>query len=131
LDLKPGGSVLQYKVANLRPYAPSASLGATKVGQTFDEIAGFGPVAGDIIRLVFHGIATYLGIWVGLNINKVKTGNKTTKAVTGGLGWALAAGQGLGAIADVISLGKRALGTHPPEQPSAPVSVTAPIPPVH
>lgn len=122
--------MLQYRVANLRPYAPSATLGAPKVGQTFDEIANLGPVAGDFLRLTFHGIATYLGIWVGLNINKVKTGNKTTKTVTGALGWALAAGQGLGAIADVISLFKRATGTHPPEQPSAPVSVTAPIPPV-
>ena len=122
--------MLQYKVANLRPYAPSATLGAPKVGQTFDEIVGWTPLMGDVLRLTFHSIATYLGVWVGLNINKVKTGNKTTKTVTGALGWALAAGQGLGAIADIISLGKRALGTHPPEQPSARVSDVAPIPPV-
>jgi hypothetical protein len=114
-----------------RPYVPSPALGQRKaVGQTFDEIIGWSPAAGDILRLTFHGIATYLGIWVGLNANKIKTGNKTTKTVTIALGWALAAGQGLGAIADVISLAKRATGTHPPEQPSPKVSDISPIPPI-
>lgn len=122
--------MLQYRVANFQPHAVRPALGAAKVGQTFDEIVGWTPLMGDVLRLTFHGIATYLGIWVGLNINKVKTGNKTTKTVTGALGWALAAGQGLGAIADVVSLVKRATGTHPPEKPSAPVSDVSPIPPV-
>lgn len=123
--------MLQYRVANLRPYAASLGANPPKLAQTFDQIIGWTPLMGDVLRLTFHGIATYLGIWVGLNINKVKTGNKTTKTVTAALGWALAGGQGLGAIADIISLGKRALGTHPPEEPSAPVSPTAPIPPIH
>lgn len=122
--------MLQYRVANLAPYSPALGAGERKIGQTFDEIVGWSPAMGDVLRLTFHGIATYLGVWVGLNINKVKTGNKTTKTVTAALGWALAAGQGLGAIADVVSLFKRATGTHPPEKPSAPVSDVSPIPPI-
>jgi len=91
---------------------------------------GWSPAVGDVIRLTFHSIATYLGIWVGLNGHKVPMENKTLRIATIGMGWALAAGQGLGALADVISLIKRATGTHPPDQASPPVSAISPIPPV-
>jgi len=110
---------------------PSPALGQRKaVGQTFDNILGWSPAMGDVLRLTFHGIATYLGIWVGVNANKIKWSSKSAKIVTIGLGYALAGGQGLGAIADIISLVKRATGTHPPEEPSPPVSAISPIPPV-
>jgi hypothetical protein len=123
--------LLQYRQVAFRPYVHSPALGQKKVmAQTFDSIMGWSPLAGDIIRLTFHGIATYLGIWVGLNGHKVKGGNRTVRIATIGLGWALAGGQGLGAIADIVSLIKRATGTHPPDEPSPPVSATAPIPPV-
>ncbi len=137
-----------FEPAAFRPYAPSPSLGADRnllsrtmprpslgaeraLGQTFDEIMGWGPATGDVIRLTFHGIATYLGIWVGLNGHKVPMKNKTLRVVTIGAAWALAGGQGLGAIADIISLIKRATGTHPIDQPSPKVSDISPIPPVH
>jgi hypothetical protein len=123
--------VITFRPVAFRPHVPSPTLGAERaLGQTFDEIMGWSPTVGDVLRLTFHGIATYLGIVVGLNATKLKLGNRTTRQVTAGLGWALAAGQGLGAIADIISLGKRALGVHPPEKLSPPVSDVAPIPPV-
>lgn len=123
--------MIHYRAVAFRPHVPSPTLGAERVlGQTFDEIMGWSPAVGDVIRLTFHGIATYLGIWVGLNANRIKRGNRTVHQVTAGLGWALAGGQGLGAIADIISLIKRAAGTHPPEKLSPPVSDIAPIPPV-
>lgn len=123
---------MNYRPVPFRPYVPSpVTLGQRKaMAQTFDEIVGWSPAVGDVLRLTFHSIATYLGIWVGLNGHKVKTGSKTVRIVTVGLGWALAGAQGLGAIADIISLGKRITGTHPPEQISPPVSAISPIPPV-
>jgi hypothetical protein len=110
---------------------PVHTLGAERaLGQTFDEIMGWTPVVGDVIRLTFHGIATYLGILVGLQGHKLPIKNKTVRVITVGAGWALAGGQGLGAIADIVSLTKRALGVHPPDQPSPKVSDISPIPPV-
>ncbi len=123
--------MIQYRAVAFRPHVPSPTLGSERaLGQTFDEIMGWSPTVGDVIRLAFHSIATYVGVWAGLNAGKMRTGSRTVKQVTVGLGWALAAGQGLGAIADIISLIKRAAGTHPPEKPSPPVSDVAPIPPV-
>lgn len=120
-----------YQPVPFRPYVSSPTLGSERaLGQTFDDIMGWSPTVGDVIRLTFHGIATYLGIWVGLNGHKVPMKNKTLRVVTIGMGWALAGGQGLGAIADVVSLIKRATGTHPSDQPSPPVSAISPIPPV-
>ncbi len=121
-----------YQPVPFRPYVPSPTLGADKkvMAQTFDEIIGWTPAVGDVIRLTFHGIATYLGVWVGVNGHKVPTKNKTVRIVTIGMAWALAFAQGLGAVADVISLVKRATGTHPPDMPSPKVSDISPIPPV-
>lgn len=123
--------MLTYRPVAFRPYVPSPTLGAERaLGQTFDELMGWSPTVGDIIRLAFHSIATYVGIWAGLNANQLKGSSKLVRQVTAGLGFALAGGQGLGAIADIVSLIKRAVGTHPPDQPSPPVSAVAPIPPV-
>lgn len=122
--------MIQYRVINFKPYVPPPTLGKRELSQTFDQYLNFSPAMGDVLRLVFHGIATYLGVWVGLNAKHIRTG-KTTKTVTVALGWALAGGQGLGAIADVVSLIQRAAGTHPPEPSSVPVkAVVAPVPPV-
>lgn len=123
--------MIQYRVVNFKPYVPSPALGSRQeLSQTFDQYLKFSPAMGDVLRLVFHGIAVYLGVWTGLNAKHIRTG-KTTKTVTVALGWALAAGQGLGAIADVVSLVQRALGTHPPEPATTSVeSAVAPIPPV-
>jgi hypothetical protein len=77
------------------------------LGQKFDELFDWGPVAGDILRLVAHGMAGYLGYYVWI------TGPK--KSVPRYLGLVLGVVQTVGALTDVISLFKRATGTHPPE----------------
>ena len=120
-----------YQPVPFRPYTPSPVLGAEKreLSQTFDSIMMWSPAVGDIIRLTFHGIATYLGVWVGLNGHKVPMKNKTLRIVTIGAAWALAFGQGLGGIADVVSLIQRATGTHPPEKCKE-LSDISPVPPV-
>lgn len=126
----------QFRPIAFRPYVPyhSPTLGAQghkQLAQTFDDYLKIGPAAGDVLRLVFHGIAVYLGVWVGLNAKHLQTKNKTVKKATVILGWVLAGGQGLGALADVISLAQRALGTHPPEPATMTVEhAVAPVPPV-
>lgn len=103
--------MLDFKPAAFRPSAPSpaqgptAALGRPYLGQTFDQLLGFTPAMGDVIRLGFHTASTYLGIYVGLK----------EKGFVSYLGWFLGVGQGIGAICDAISLGKRAMGIHPSE----------------
>lgn len=97
------------------PYRPPAYQGPRIVtayqpsrkalGQTFDEMLGFPACTGDICRLVFHTGATVLGIHVGM----------TGKGFMSVLGWVIGIGQGFAGILDVVSLVKRAAGTHPPE----------------
>lgn len=91
-----------------RPPVVSYALGQPKrspiLGQTFDEFLGMPAFCGDLIRLIFHGGTTFLGIHVGL---------REGTSFIGILGWILGIGNGLGAIADTISLIKRATGTHP------------------
>lgn len=82
-------------------------LGRTGLGQTFDEILGFGPAMGDAIRLFFHSTSSYLALVVALK----------EKGWLSYLGWFLGIGQGVGAICDTISLAKRAMGIHPSENP--------------
>lgn len=85
-----------------RPLSPS--LGHKHLSQTFDEIMGWPPATGDLLRLAFHGGTTWMGIRVGTTDK-----NKWVQ----GIAWVLAVGNGLAAIADIISLIKRATGTHP------------------
>jgi len=75
------------------------------MAQTFDQLLGFPVCTGDICRLVFHTGATVLGIHVGLK----------EKGLIAIVGWVVAAGQGIAGILDIVSLYKRAVGTHPPE----------------
>jgi hypothetical protein len=102
--------VLDYQPPAFRPPVPSPTLGLKprQLSQTFDEIMGWHPAAGDVLRLAFHGGTTWLGVRVGLTDK-----NKWVS----GIAWVLAVGNGLAAIADVISLIKRATGTHPPPVP--------------
>jgi len=103
--------VLDYKPAAFRPTVPSPALGQAALGrpyymgQTFDQLLGWTPAMGDIVRLGFHTASTYLGIYVGMK----------EKGAVSYLGWFLGIGQGIGAICDAISLGKRAMGIHPSE----------------
>jgi hypothetical protein len=75
------------------------------LGQTFDQMLGLPACSGDICRLVFHTGATVLGVHVGLK----------EKGLISVIGWIVAVGQGFAGILDLVSLYKRATGTHPPE----------------
>lgn len=75
---------------------------------------------GDVLRLAFHGGTTWLGIKIGL---------RDKNPWVSGIAWVLGVGNGLAAIADVVSLIKRATGTHPIEKgPEVPVTTPEPIP---
>lgn len=77
------------------------------LGQKFDELLNWGPVAGDALRLGAHSLAAYLGYYVWLTAPK--------KGAPRYIGLALGVIQTFGALCDVISLGQRVAGTHPPE----------------
>jgi len=99
---------------------PDLSGGHPRIGQTFDQIMGWPSYMGDVLRLLFHGGTTWLGISVGL---------KEKNRWVSGIAWILAVGNGLAGIADLISVGKRIAGVHPPEGcPKAPVTVPEPVP---
>ena len=76
------------------------------MGQTFDQMLGLPACSGDVCRLVFHTGATILAIHVA-----------TTSKSAGWslLAWIIGIGQGFAGILDIVSLVKRATGTHPPE----------------
>lgn len=107
----------------LHPSTPShydLGGGHPKIGQTFDQIMGWPTYMGDILRLVFHGGTTWLGITVGL---------KDKNPWVSGIAWVLAVGNGLAGMADLISLTKRVAGIHPPEGcPKVPVTTAEPVP---
>lgn len=105
--------MVPYTPRAYRPTELSPALGHRHVsilgrshslGQTFDQMFGFSPALGDVIRLVGHGAASYIGIYVGME----------AKGVTSVIGWVIGIGQGITAICDVISIGQRIAGTHPP-----------------
>lgn len=75
------------------------------LGQTFDQLFKWSSSTGDLIRLLFHGTTAALGyhVWV------------VDKGFWKYFGLFLALGQTVGALCDVISLGQRVAGTHPPE----------------
>ena len=87
------------------PYRQYHLTGPRGLGQTFDEMIGFTPAMGDVIRFVYHSGGTWLGFHVALT-----SGNRPW--VTG-IGWFIGAGMGIAAILDLVSLAKRACGTHP------------------
>lgn len=86
--------------AFMRTPSPQASL-----GQTFDEILGLSPEVGDVLRLVYHGGGAWLGLHVALSNGKTPWFSA--------IGWMIAGGMGIAGILDVVSLVKRACGTHP------------------
>ena len=97
------------------PYRPVAYQGprlataycgpGKKLGQTFDQMLGLPVCTGDFCRLIFHTGATILGVHVGMK----------EKGLLGAIGWVVAIGQGFAGLLDIVSLVKRATGTHPPE----------------
>lgn len=84
------------------------------LGQTFDSLLSWGPVVGDALRLGAHGLASYIGFYVWLTAPK--------KSAARYLGLIMGLSQTFGAICDVISLGQRVAGTHPPE-PACPPGI--------
>lgn len=98
---------------------PMPTLGrGPALGQTFDQMLSLGPEAGDIIRLIFHGATSYLGVHVGMN----------EKGLLSGLGWFLGIGQGIGAALDVYSLIERAVSSNQAvvQEPATPVTSIGP-----
>lgn len=85
----------------IRRQAPILAL-----GQRFDELLNWSPVAGDLLRLTFHSATAALGLHVWLR----------DKGFWRYFGLFLGIGQTVGAICDAISIGQRIAGTHPPEE---------------
>lgn len=93
------------------PYVLGAPSRRPVLGQTFDQYIGLSPQMGDVVRLIFHGATSYLGIHVGMN----------EKGLLSGLGWFLGIGQGIGALLDILSLVQHAAGTQPTSLPPSSV----------
>ncbi len=94
--------MIAYRPAAYRQYHLTGPRG---LGQTFDEMLGFSPAMGDVIRLVYHSGGAWLGFHVALANGK--------RPVLSTIGWFIGAGMGIAAILDVVSLAKRVCGTHP------------------
>lgn len=88
----------------VRRQAPQRSF---VLSQRFEDILGWSGIAGDLLRTAFHSTTAVLGfhVWV------------TDKGFWKYFGLILGLGQTVGALCDIISLGKRLAGTHPPEEP--------------
>lgn len=105
--------MLTFNPGAFRPAAGSSPLARRQVpryytlSQRFDQLFQWGPLAGDTLRLVAHGMAGYLGYYVWLTAPK--------KSFPKYFGLALGLVQTVGVLCDVISLVQRATGTHPPE----------------
>lgn len=78
-----------------------------QLAQRFENVFGWNDATGDILRAVFHTTTAALGYHVWLH----------DKGFWKYFGLILGLGQTVGAIADLISLGKRIAGTHPVEAP--------------
>lgn len=105
----------------ITPHPIRKELGRAPMGQTFEQIMGWPGWTGDLLRLTFHSGTAFLGVHVGL---------RSKEGFIKYLSWVLGIGNGLAAVADVISLAKRAFGTHPPEPASdkSPVNIPEPVP---
>lgn len=101
--------MVAFRPVAFRPTVSSPTLGRYgqrfDLSQTFDQLFKWSSATGDTIRLLFHGSTAALGYRVWL----------TDKGFFKWFGLALAVGQTVGAICDVVSLVQRAVGTHPKE----------------
>lgn len=104
------------------PYRPALRFptGSRALGQTFDQMFGWSPVAGDAFRLFFHTSTAYLGVSVGLS---------ASSGFLKYFGWFLGLGQGVAALCDAASLLQRAIGNHPSDRVPAPSDKTLPAAP--
>lgn len=106
--------MLKYAPPAFRPAVTSPTMRRQaprfSIGQTFDGYLGWGPVAGDVIRLAFHSATAVLGFRVF----------KSEKGFWKWFGLLLGVGQTVGAVCDAMSLVERAVGTHPAETPAPP-----------
>lgn len=88
----------------MRPYAlglrprENGSFGLVRqgplLGQTFDQILGVPPYAGDLMRLAAHGITSYLGFHIAVG----------ESGFLSAIGWIVGILQGMGALIDVLAL---------------------------
>lgn len=93
----------------MTPYQPVTYRSHVRplLGQTFDEILGLPPMGGDLLRFLGHGIGAWFGVYIGTRGDM--------SMLLRGVGWVMGAGMGVAAILDLVSVGKRIAGTHPPE----------------
>jgi len=102
--------MVAFRPVAFRPTVPSPALGRYgpkyTLSQTFDQMFRWSSSTGDAIRLLFHGSTAALGYHAWLR----------DKGFFKWFGLALAVGQTVGAICDVVSLVQRAVGTHPKEE---------------
>lgn len=68
------------------------------LGETFDQMLGFSPMLGDLLRLGGHSLGSWVGVFAGLYAQ-----SKWMRAV----GWIIGIGQGLAGVCDVVSIGQR------------------------
>lgn len=80
-------------------YTPPRTL-----GETFDEMLGFSPLLGDLLRLAGHGLGSWVGLYAGIYGK-----SNWMKAV----GWLIGIGQGLTGLCDVVSIVQRVVRPAP------------------
>lgn len=68
------------------------------LGETFDEMLGFSPMLGDLLRLAGHGLGSWVGVYAGIYGK-----SSWMRAV----GWVIGVGQGLTGVCDVVSIIQR------------------------
>lgn len=102
LDYKP----VSYRLAVAPPRVLRQAPGSQyQLGQRFEQVLGWNDATGDVLRALFHSTTAALGYHVWIN----------DKGFWKYFGLILGFGQSVGAICDIISLGKRIAGTHPKE----------------
>lgn len=110
LDFKPVPFRLPVTPPRVLRQAPKTSSGLGhpshyNLSQRFEQVLGWNDATGDVLRALFHTTTAALGYHVWIN----------DKGFWKYFGLVLGFGQSVGAICDLISLGKRIAGTHPAE----------------
>jgi len=102
LDFKPVPFRLPVTPPRVLRQAPGSQY---QLAQRFENVLGWNDATGDVLRALFHTTTAALGYHVWIN----------DKGFWKYFGLILGFGQSVGAICDLISLGKRIAGTHPTE----------------
>lgn len=85
------------------------------LGETFDEMLGFSPLLGDLLRLGGHGLGAWVGVYAGLYAK-----SKWMRTV----GWFIGVGQGLTGVCDIVSIAQRLFKSAPQPQSTSEIQLT-------